>query len=288
VVIPGGWEGRFEGDPDDPVLHAFSHVDPELTQLVLSLIAEWKPQLNDWLGAETREDEGILISQLENAYRVNYLGDNEDGMFGVPDHNHMIVAEALRIKLLPSACIKAEFDDTIPTFVRQFDVVQTSTYRKELKRIRKMTDEQRTAFNHTLMRIRGHEPAEGGGVYVQRASCGDKVSGFAIDPVSLETMFVYQFGLHHAVGEMLADRIRNIDALVKRKRFGDMTEDEERDCRWRLITGLIFAEVDGFTTPILQLYGMENDPGHLARVARFLKDQQKFIPVDYEGKIMEG
>lgn len=288
VVLPDGWgEKRFGGSSDDKSVYVFDHTDTELVELVNRLTTEWKPP-NNWLGAETAEDQATLMAQLENAYRKHYLDDDE-GMFGTPDHNHMIVAEALRIKLLPASLLKAEFDDTIEEVPRVFAPAQPSAYKKELEKIRKMSGEARTAFEHALMRARGHEPAEGGGVFVRRASCGDNINGFAIDPVTLETLITYRFGMHHMTGDMLARRIEAIEALRNRKGRHGLTDDEERECRWRLVTGLIFSKIDGFATPILQLYtGHEAEPKDVRKVTRFLKEQQTFIPVDHDGQLIEG
>lgn len=288
VVIPDGWgEKRFVGSPDDKSVYAFDHTDTGFVELVNRFVAEWKPPHN-WLGAETEEDQATLMAQLENAYRKHYLDDENDGMLGTPDHNHMIVAEALRIKLLPVEFLKAEFDDTIEEVPRVFVPTQPSIYKKELKKIRKLSGEERKSFEHALMRARGHEPAEGGGVFVTRASCGNNINGFAIDPVTLETLITFRFGMHHMAGDMLAERIKAIEALRNRKNRYDLDEDKERECRWRLITGLIFSEIDGFETPLLQLYTGEADEKQIRQVVRFLHKQQKFIPVDHDGQLIEG
>ena len=288
VVIPDGWgDKRFVGSPDDKSVYAFDHTDAGLVELVNRLATEWKPPHN-WLGAETEQDQATLMVQLENAYRKHYLDDENDGMLGTPDHNHMIVAEALRIKLLPVEFLKAEFDDTIEEVPRVFAPTQPSAYKKELGKIRKLSGEERKSFEHALMRARGYEPAEGGGVFVTRVSCGNNINGFAIDPVTLETLITFRFGMHHMAGDMLAKRIKAIEALRNRKNRYDLDEDNERECRWRLITGLIFSEIDGFVTPLLQLYTGKADKKQIHKVVHFLQKQQKFIPVDHDGQLIEG
>ncbi len=286
VVIPDGWgDKRFGGSPDDKSVYVFDHTDTGLVELVNRFVAEWKPPCN-WLGAETAEDQATLMAQLENAYHKHYLGDDNEGMFGTPDHNHMIVAEALRIRLLPVEFLKAEFDDTIEEVRRVFASAKSSVYKREVAKIRKMTDEERKAFSHALQRARGYEPAEGGGVYVTRASCGNNVNGFAIDPVTLETLITFRFGMHHMAGDMLAERIKAIEALRNRRNRYELEDDAERECRWRLITGLIFSEIDGFATPLLQLYTGEADEEQVHKVVHFLREQQKFIPVNHDGQLI--
>ena len=200
----------------------------------------------------------------------------------------MIIAEALRLRLLPAEFLKSEFDDTIEEVRRVFASAKSSVYKREVAKIRKMTDEERKAFSHALQRARGrgYEPAEGGGVYVTRASCGNNVNGFAIDPVTLETHITYRFGEHHLCGDILARRIEAIEALRNRKNRYELDDDKERECRWRLITGLIFSEIDGFATPMLQLYTGEADEKEIRKVVRFLREQQKFIPVNHDGQLI--
>ena len=288
VVIPDGWrDERFSGSPDDRLVYIFDHTDMGLVELVSRLVAEWEHH-HDWLGAETEEDQIILMARLENAYRKYYLDDECERMFGTPDYNHIVVAEALRVKLLPVEFLKAEFDDAIEEAPRVFGLIQPSAYKKELEKIRNMSGEERMVFKNMLMRARGLEPMEGGGVFVRRVSCGDNINGFAIDPVTLEALITYRSGFHHMAGDRLARRIQAIEALRNHKSRFDLSDDEKRECNWRLITGLIFSKIDGFAIPMLQLYTGEADNKQISKVARFLKNQRKFIPVDHDGQLIEG
>jgi len=288
VVIPDGFgDERFNGDPADPLVYIYDHTDAELVTLVNRLVSEWKPPLN-WLGAETPEDQAILLQQLENAYRKYYLDDDSDRMFGSPDYNHQVVAEALRIRLLPSSLIKAEFDDTIERKVRVFVTAQTSVYEKESERIRTMTEDECKEFGHCLMRARGYEPIESGGVYVTSFSRGANVNGFAIDPVTLENLTTHRFGEHHLAKDMLARRIKSIEELRSRKNYYGLGVDDEHKCHWRLMSGLIFLEIDGFTTPILCLYRNNTDDEGVKKVVSFLRKERKYIPVTPDGQLIEG
>jgi len=286
VVFPGGFGEQFKERSDDKV-YTFYHTDAELIEFIKLLALKWKPPTTI-LGVGTEEERNLLLSQLENAYTKHYLQEDDERMFGTPDFNHSIVAEALRIGLLPTIFLKEEFDDTLEEDERVFIPSKPSVYRQELRRIQKMTPEERKCFADTILRAWGREPAEGGGVYVTRVNCGSKVNGYAIDPITLETLINHRFGLHHMTGEMLARRILNIEALRTRKYRWDLSEDEERDCKWRLITGLIFNEIPGFETPILQLRTHESNNDHIRKIARLLKNQQVFIPVDFYGAILGG
>ncbi|MBX4205486.1 MAG: hypothetical protein KW788_04900 [Candidatus Doudnabacteria bacterium] len=283
-VIPGGFTERFEGRTDDPAVHVNDHMDKGLEELVRSLTANWKAPI-DWLGAETKDDQAILMSQLENAYRTHYLGDNDEGMFGTPDVNSQIVSEALRLRLLPSQFLKAEFDDTLPQGRTSFDRIEQSVYAEELAKIRAMTEAERNQLSDALSRARGHEPSPGGGVFVTRASNGPDVAGFAIDPLTLETVVINRFGLHAMAAEMLRYRIGAIEEI----RSHDFVDKYGRETY--IIEGLIFTKIDGFQTPLLQLFVGEfqgTEPEHQAKVARFLLAEQKYIPINYDMKVIEG
>lgn len=285
VVIPDRWiDEPFNGSPDDNWVYAFDYTDSDLVELVDRLVTEWKPSHN-WFGAETAEDQVTLMAQLENAYRKHYLSDGNKGMLGTPDRNHIIVAEALRVRLLPAEFLKAEFDDTIEAVPLALASIKPSVYKQEEAKIRKMTDEERKALSHALLRERGYEPTENGGVYVTRASCGESVNGFAIDPVTLETHITYRFGEHHLCGDILALRINAIEALQNCKQPYALDYEKEQECRWRLITGLIFSEINGFTIPLLQLYTSDADEEQIRKVVHFLQKLQKFILVDHDGNL---
>lgn len=277
VVIPNGWgEERFVGD-ESKKLYAYHHTSKELINLVRKLRSEWKPTL-DWLGAETELDRSVLSRQLEDAYVSNHLDD--DGMLGTPDYNHMVVAEALRLRLIPSVFIKKEFDDTIKPNTNDFNVVRDNVFNEEVLRIANMNDVEKKQFENKLLRKRGYEPCESGGVYVRDVSCGNDVNGFAIDPVTLETYITSRFGEHHMAARFLEQRIVLIEHL--RNDCDYLGEDQEYQCRGRIRKGLIFSRVEGFSTPILQLhtYGVSR------RVSKFIYGLKKFIPINTDGELL--
>jgi hypothetical protein len=124
-------------------------------------------------------------------------------------------------------------------------------------------------------------------VYVTRAWSGDKINGFAIDPITLEILITTRFGTHHMATQLLANRIEHIEALRQRKHWCDLKEKERNKCLWRLIAGLIFSEIKGFSTPILQLFTHDAEPEAMREVMRWLKKQQKFLPVRGDGRLLE-
>lgn len=289
VVIPDDWLGangideKFIPPPDDKLIHVFDHTDAGLIDLVENIAASWKSK-RGWLGATSKEDRTRLSAQLEQTYRSN-LDDGDEK--GASDPNHMVVAEALRLRLLPPELIKKQFDDKLEASPAKTLKTQPSVYIKEFEKIRDMNKDERLNFKHALMRAQGQEPAESGGVYVRRATCGSDINGFAIDPVTMETLETSRFGLHHAAADMLAHRIRVIEALKIRKNHYFMTDEEENACRWRIMRGLIYLKLDGFQTPILELIALQDhSEKDIRKVIRFLRKQQKYIPVNYHGQLI--
>jgi len=288
VVIPNpGAREEVEKTFDDPQVYVFRHYDAELIELVNSLKAKWQPPPQNWLGAETKHDQDLLFSQLENAYHKHYLGENENGMMGTPDFNHMVVAEALRIKLLPTEHLAAEFNATIERLPRTFEPASDSVYEQEVDKISKMTAKERKEFSDDLARARGYQPIEGGGVYVVSASCGSNVNGFAIDYLTKETLITTRYGEHHMADQLLTMRLKAIEG-IKHGKYHHMlfNDDVESSCRQRVVSGLIFSNFSDFTTPILSLYQEWMDEEKFEQATRYIRQEQKFIPVRPDGKLL--
>jgi len=285
VVIPQ-WNAdeEFTGNPG-ALVYAFQHRDEGLIDLVRHLTAEWKPPL-DWLGGETVTDKAIMASQLEQAYRVHHPGEDDEGSFAPQDPNGSVVAEALRIKLLGSQFVASEFDDTLRSGRGGKVFRPTTAYEEESARVRGMNETERRTLHDALLRARGREPMPGGGHIVLRASSGDNVAGFAIDPVTLETLTTSEFGLHHHVRAMLANRLERIEDY---RTPGGAFMGE---CEHRIVTGLIFSKIPGFKTPLLQIHTNEGgeavEEETLRKITRFLKKQRQFIPITSDGQLIEG
>jgi hypothetical protein len=282
-VLPNYWrDDMFSGSPEDRQIYAYGHHEKELTELVKSLVAAWQPPI-DWLGAKTQEDQAILMGQLENAYRTHYLTDDEH-MIGTPDSNTQIVTEALRLKLLPSMFLRQEFDSTLAHRPHVFTRIEKSIYEEELDRIRGMSDIERQHLCDTMSRARGHEPLPDGGVLVKRSSCGSDISGYAIDPETLQTTVVDEYGLHASAEIMLREQLEAVSEIRGDQFF------EERPLRV-IVPGLIFKVIEGFQTPLLRLFIGEfngTTPEIERRLGRFIIREQKYIPLDHKARVIEG
>lgn len=264
IVIPEIYgEERFKGDARRK-LYVCHHESKELVKLVKKLRSEWKPSQN-WLGAETSQDRATLYSQLEDAYTSTH--SEEDGMLGTPDHNHMVVSQALRLRILPDL-IKEEFDDTIKPDKNELVVINDELFWEEVERIEVMSEDEMKQFNRACV---GQIDCDGVG-------CGSNVNGFAIDPKTLETQITNRFGQHESARLFLRKRILSIGTLLN----GGSYLGEEYEYNYHIIKGFIFFGVEGFSTPILQLHEDLDK-----RTINFLYEQRKFIPVNIEGKLFK-
>lgn len=117
--------------------------DDDLVNFVKRLTAKCK-SLPNWYGAESFEDQANLQHNLQPAYTQNYLADTaEETLLGAADTNGQVVAEALRLRLLPAELVKKEFDDVIRICVSHYEFSPNGVYDLETDRIRKMDSRQR-------------------------------------------------------------------------------------------------------------------------------------------------
>lgn len=272
-------------------VYSFVKTDKELIDLARRLISQFKVSSN-WLGAETPADQALVARQLEQVYRFHSVSEKNVDL-GTPDHNHMTVAEALRIHLTPPECLRSEFDDVLEHSPREFPSVDSSVYQQETFRIKTMTDSERSEFALNVLLAQGYEPAGNGGVYRTRSFFGDKINGFAIDSVTLEVITTYRFSEHALAYEELAKRVIAIERLGLGKDSEDLDSEKVIECYRRIFKGLILYEVKGFQTPIIEIRPpmrpvMEQNSEPLGRIARFLKKQGKFIPINYKCYLLEG
>ncbi len=265
IVIPEIYgKERFKGDARRK-LYVCHHESKELVKLVKKLRSEWEPSQN-WLGAETGQDRATLYSQLEDAYTSTH--SEEDGMLGTPDHNHMVVSQALRLRILPDL-IKEEFDDTIKPDKNELVVINDELFWEEVERIEVMNNDEIRRFELALKRQ----------IDCDGASCGSNVNGFAIDPKTQETQITNRFGEHESARFFLRKRILSIGTLLN----GGSYLGEEYEYNYHIIKGFIFFGVEGFSTPILQLHEDLDK-----RTINFLYEQRKFIPVNRDGKLLKN
>jgi hypothetical protein len=276
VFSSRGWQNNsFQGDKKRNIKKL--DIDtPSIYLWIRRLVKEYNAKLKARAVA-------VQMSMLERAYAVNYLGDSEFGMFGVPSHNDQIVAEYLRIRLTPSEQISNEFDRTIDRTPRKLPKVDRGTYQKEMERIRVMERSEREEFCYSLDR----QPRGYFGV-----GYGPNASGFSIDPETLETVTTHGFGNHGMARFWLAHRLKVIQAI--RGRLCGKKSDpliKEANCEAvedSLPFGLIIEGVEGFETPILRLWVGEMSDKNIKRIITHIISLEQFIPVDGGGELFQG
>lgn len=239
-------------------------LNSEIIDLVGRLVTEWVAT-RDWLGIDYMERCPEMLDVLEDVY----LQNQDDSNYSVPvDQNHMVVAEALRIKLLSGELVGKRYDEA---FEKKYTKPEkeSSSLISDLKKIREMFDEEKSSFFSEMLRTQGTV----GGL-------GPKVSGFAIDAVTLESLIV-GFGRHGYVNSLLKDRLESMNMIRGRKPFNDGGSP------WRLFNGSIYKSAPGVETSILKMYFSEevilDTPQRTAdmeRILDFLKNQKKFIIIN--------
>jgi hypothetical protein len=271
VLINPSYENHFK-EADNKLLYAFAKESEPLINLIKNLAENWVLAHN-WFDERTDKDKAALMFRLENSYLTAYPEEeNDDGDFCPKDHNHMIITQALRTHLHVGPIVQEEFHDTIPNLKSpEFTRVKSSIYEEELARAQSLSENEQEDLWQKMC-----------DTFESNVSCGRRVKGFAIDPITLGYLITNQFGYHYQAGTLLAYRIFEIDNLQERYFKGKMADVDE--CKARLITGLIF-QVPGYQTPILHIAEVTKkytDTEGLEKTINFLKEQQMFIPT-YNG-----
>jgi hypothetical protein len=279
VVLPVFCDKKFNGIPENKMVYALDHTNKKLVSLIQNLILDYKPLFN-WFGAYTKDEQALLLNHLERAYKNNYLGEQEKNNIAIPDSQNQIIAESIRLKLLPTELIKEEFDACLSKTVF-LEKKQDKIYLKEIKRIKRMTKSKRQVFAEMIMRAIGYIRC-GSGWLKLGVSLGDNNMGFAIDPITLATFTAQGFGSHKIAKINLAYQVLYITEL----RTGEYVSEHE--IKNRLVWGIIIPEVKGFKTPVLSLSRSQAEQQDLKKVARHLLNERKVIPVDEDGYLIEG
>jgi len=282
VIIPEYGEERFVPTPDDHGIYIYNHTDPELIDFIQTLKKDFSPNL-DWFDIETDEEKLMLTDYLSKVYVRNYFENDDDRNLGLPDYNGQIVAEVLRLRLLPPELIKTEFDDVLRR-PKIFKKVLPEIYNNELKRMRGMNQEEKDQFTYKLMRAKGYYQMDGGR-QKRDISFGENLSAYAIDPVTLVSTTTFGFGAHKYAIEKLHYEVMYIQDLRKRISPTEWEEDEITD---RIIFGLILENLDGFATPFLSIFEGGYNEKELKRAINFVISEGKYIPVTFYGSLIEG
>lgn len=252
-------------------INKVSDFNSELIDLIGRLVAEWVAT-RDWLGIDYTERCPEILDVLEAVY----LQNQDDSNYSVPvNQNHMVIAEALRIKLLPGDLVGKRYDEIFRKKYAESERNESSSLISDLKKIHEMSSEEKDSFISGLLRTQGTV----GGL-------GPNISGFAIDAITLEFLIV-GYGKHNYVGHLLELRLERMDEM----RYDRYSSGQ--DHVWRLFTGLIYKSAPEIKTPLLKIYLYKEDAGDnqkwaedVNRILDFLKSQKKFIIVDHNYQLL--
>lgn len=256
---------------EDDRTSVYYYTDTAFVRLLERLATLYKPPV-DWLGAETERDRKMLMGQLLLAYRVHHLDDER--MLAVPDENHQVVAEALRIKLLPAECLAEEFDATLEKSMYEYLSIDPVAYAREVERIRSLSNVERDRLRFFLWEASSH--LEG--------SCGDDVHGFAIDSQTFQTVVTTRFGQHRAAKQLLISRLFVTAQLSLEHRNGSRCIEGDED-RY-VLSGFIFLRLSS-VVPLVALYMHDVDAEVVRKIASFIMSERKYILVSFDGSLIE-
>jgi len=250
----------------------YNHDNEDLLSLIKNLAQSWQPPQN-WLGAATTADQDLLFRQLKNAYTYN-----QENLCGTPDVNHMVVAEALRIKMLPASCLAGEFDASLEE-VMLIEKLSSLTFTKDLDALEHLPADEKKSFVREINLSLGFDSDDGCSGHQFQSNCCKNVTGFAIDPLTREHLITVKFGQHYRAGELLAKRIEIVENSYRQRITGGnrLTEYEIKS---RLITGLIFRDILKFKTPVLQIWENNSTPKQFAEIVAYLKKQKTYLVIN--------
>jgi len=257
--------------------------DEEILKKINEHLKNWQVP-DTWLGVESEYEERLLMERLEKAYDRWH---DEENLLAAPDYNHKVVAEALRLRLLPSEFIGehlGEFDQDVLLSIQ--GLVISPNFDLEVEKIRQIDNEQRDSFLELLSKRRNSPDG---------ISWGRNVMGFAIDPLTLEVEINNNYGQHAYATDHLSyrlDRIANLSGkYLHHDGFcQDALYDYRSYCLSRILPGLIFKKIEGFETPILKLFTKQScvSEEYLNKALRHLMQKKKYIPVNTRGEILDG
>ena len=183
---------------------------------------------------------------------------------------------------MPISLVAEEFDATLPRRQACFGRIEASIYEAEISKIEAMDENQRKEFDHDMLRARGMTPCETGGVYCRGVGQGDNAWGFAIDHLTLQNVITDRFGEHQLAKHYLLERLSRIESLRTGIMWGDR-EKIEYPCARRILFGLILQKVRDFSTPIVCMWREDADDEQCRKVAKYILQERKFIPVTPDG-----
>ena len=264
VVFPEKWTEGATGVEGYRRIYTKYH---NTSRRLSNLIRRWRKDMKlplDHFGTESPAETRRVVGQLQHVYQRHYLDGNE---LGTPDHNGQTVAQAMRIRLCPAWLFREEFDEALREEPSLLVDHGKEAYEHQMQVMRVMCEADGDPLWRLLYDSRGD--TTGG-------SSGNKVEGFAIDPVTLEYFRTGGYGAHRCAAMNLEHRLSWIADLegVNRRSMKKANAIENR-----IVTGELFQEVPGFTFPVIQFSAYSLRDGVGQRIAQFLKNSRLGLPL---------
>ncbi|KKU81153.1 MAG: hypothetical protein UY09_C0045G0013 [Parcubacteria group bacterium GW2011_GWA2_47_8] len=229
-------------------------------------------------GAETLEDVALTMNHLEIAYQQTHT---EDEMLAIPCSNEAIALQAIRMRIIPSEFFSDEFDKTLrlPPSKEEIDQAQLL---QEFDKLRQYSLKDREKLKDALLQSTGRVRSERDGILATRATLGDHISGFAIDPLTLLYYETRGFGAHQIAASQLSDQLFWIEELRARPGISDISWYHNP----RIIQGMIYREINDFQTPILQLF-LKKRSVNFEKLTFFIMEKLHYLVIDEDTKTLD-
>jgi len=228
-----------------------------------------------YFGVETYN---AIEPAVRNIYKSRQSEENE--IYLTDDQ---VTCHAFRLRLLNNGeIIKNVFDSNLGQSPNPQELdISREIIQKEKEIIRQLSSHERREFASKVYQS----------IYFDRQGRrlpfldgrGDTTNGFAIDPETLEFNITTGYGEHD-----YAERKLTL-CLVSMNEFrGDINAiAKEEEIENRLMSGSIYQNVSGFSSPILILeHYYDSDNGEYGKVVNFL-NKQNFITISALGRLIE-
>ncbi len=215
---------------------------------------------------ENPEDHFDTQARIEALEKLDKnLSDKmkEGGRLGVPSADESLVQNYIRNRIK----VPEDLTDESKFRIVSEETKEESLYTSELAKLKNM---DRIDLKKLLEGCKSRSQED-----KNLFSMGDLLKGFEIDPETLEY-------IESADHSSVLNRIKLIDRINSNRE--DPIEDNEKR---RFVSGMVYHDVKGFTTPILMLIPGMAKIGNIVpketkeKVIRYLKSKKKYLPLFY-------
>lgn len=190
----------------------------------------------NWLDCDSAEEQGLTQKLLEKSYE-------ENNNLAVSDHNHRVVSQAIRMRIAPADTKAAYFEKRLQE--KNPHNTKEGNFKKEWDHIQKLGVMEIDLLNANIKSTEGHL-----GKKRESHTLGEKVQGFAFDPVSKLSKITTGFMQHYVAAEYLSIEVKALYHMKQRK---EKLYPQANDIFNRIISGFIYQEIAEWKYPILRI-----------------------------------